>query len=215
MQKMKKQLEQTVPVIVLLLTSGTSTPHYCYHVSLSTSGNCRMCIIEVENSIKPIISCTTPQKTVTDITHIFVNSPLTLKARENTIEFLLVNHPLDCPVCEQGGACDLQDQAIIHGVPKRRFHQYKRTVKNKNAGTSIKTLMTRCIHCTRCVRFSIEILGIGGLGIIGRGNSNEIGAYLNAAFSSELSANVVDLCPVGQINSVSHTIKDNGKQIKV
>jgi NADH-quinone oxidoreductase subunit G len=115
------------------------------------------------------------------------------------VEFLLVNHPLDCPVCDQGGDCDLQDQAMAYGIAKRRFHQFKRTVKNKNVGPMIKTLMTRCIHCTRCVRFSAEIAGVGELGMIGRGNPNEIGTYLNLIMSSELSANIIDLCPVGII----------------
>lgn len=180
---------------------GINIPHYCYHKSLSISGNCRMCLIELANSPKPIVSCSMSAKSSLMNNKIFTNSPLVKKARENVLEFLLLNHPLDCPICDQGGECDLQDQSFFFGLSKKRFYNYKRIVTDKNIGPIVKTVMTRCIHCTRCVRFASEIAGIDDLGMFGRGINSEIGTYVTKTFQSELSGNVIDLCPVGALTS--------------
>jgi NADH-quinone oxidoreductase chain G len=180
---------------------GLNIPHYCYHKSLSISGNCRMCLIELANSPKPIVSCSMSAKSSLMNNKIFTNSPLVKKARENVLEFLLLNHPLDCPICDQGGECDLQDQSFFFGLSKKRFYNYKRIVTDKNIGPVVKTVMTRCIHCTRCVRFASEIAGIDDLGMFGRGINSEIGTYINKTFQSELSGNIIDLCPVGALTS--------------
>ena len=173
-------------------------PHYCYHPKLSIAGNCRMCLVEVKNSPKPVISCA---MSLLNKMEIFTNSPLVKKSREGVLEFLLLNHPLDCPVCDQGGECDLQDQSFVFGVHKKRFYNFKRIVTDKNIGPIVKTVMTRCIHCTRCVRFSKEIAGVESLGIFGRGVHSEIGTYVNKVFNSELSGNIIDICPVGALTS--------------
>jgi NADH-quinone oxidoreductase chain G len=180
---------------------GINIPHYCYHKSLSISGNCRMCLIELANSPKPIVSCSMNAKSSLMNNKIFTNSPLVKKARENVLEFLLLNHPLDCPICDQGGECDLQDQSFFFGLSKKRFYNFKRIVTDKNIGPIVKTVMTRCIHCTRCVRFASEIAGIDDLGMFGRGLTSEIGTYVNKTFQSELSGNIIDLCPVGALTS--------------
>ena len=180
---------------------GINIPHYCYHKSLSISGNCRMCLIELANSPKPIVSCSMSAKSSLMNNRIFTNSPLVKKARENVLEFLLLNHPLDCPICDQGGECDLQDQSFFFGLSKKRFYNFKRIVTDKNIGPIVKTVMTRCIHCTRCVRFASEIAGIDDLGMFGRGLTSEIGTYITKTFQSELSGNIIDLCPVGALTS--------------
>lgn len=180
---------------------GINIPHYCYHKSLSISGNCRMCLIELANSPKPIVSCSMSAKSSLMNNKIFTNSPLVKKARENVLEFLLLNHPLDCPICDQGGECDLQDQSFFFGLSKKRFYNFKRIVTDKNIGPIVKTVMTRCIHCTRCVRFASEIAGIDDLGMFGRGLNSEIGTYVTKTFQSELAGNIIDLCPVGALTS--------------
>ena len=177
---------------------GINIPHYCYHPDLSIAGNCRMCLVEVKNSPKPVISCA---MSLLNKMEIYTNSPLVKKSREGVLEFLLLNHPLDCPVCDQGGECDLQDQSFFFGINKKRFYNFKRIVTNKNIGPIVKTVMTRCIHCTRCVRFSKEIAGIESLGIFGRGIGSEIGTYISKVFNSELSGNIIDICPVGALTS--------------
>lgn len=190
---------------------GINIPHFCYHKKLSIAGNCRMCLVELKNSPKPLISCA---MTVVNKMEIFTNSPLVKKARENVIEFLLLNHPLDCPVCDQGGECDLQDQAFAFGSYKKRFYNYKRVVTNKNFGILIKTVMTRCIHCTRCVRFSNEIAGTSELGVFSRGIHSEIGTYKQKMFNSELSGNVIDICPVGALTSKQYPFVHRSWELK-
>ena len=193
----KKKINNKISLIAYLIANGVTIPHYCYHNDLSISGNCRVCLVELKNSMKPIVSCATSANSVLNNNKIYHDSALIKKARENILEFLLLNHPLDCPICDQGGDCDLQDQSLFFGVTKRRFYSFKRIVNDKNLGAIIKTIMTRCIHCTRCVRFATEIAGVNDLGIFGRGNNSEIGTYINKTFLSELSGNVIELCPVG------------------
>ena len=193
--------KHNAPLIEYCETLGINIPHYCYHKNLSISGNCRMCLIELKGSPKPIVSCAMSAKSCLNNGEIYTNSPLVKKARENILEFLLLNHPLDCPICDQGGECDLQDQSFFFGLAKKRFYSFKRVVSNKNIGPIVKTVMTRCIHCTRCVRFAGEIAGVEDLGVFGRGMQSEIGTYVNKVFQSELSGNVIDLCPVGALTS--------------
>lgn len=195
----KTKINNKVSLIAYLIANGISIPHYCYHNDLSIAGNCRVCLVELKNSMKPIVSCATNAKTVLYNNSIYYDSALIKKARENILEFLLLNHPLDCPICDQGGDCDLQDQSLFFGFTKRRFYKFKRIVSDKDLGPIVKTVMTRCIHCTRCVRFAAEIAGIRDLGVFGRGNDSEIGTYINKVMSSELSGNVIDLCPVGNL----------------
>jgi NADH dehydrogenase (ubiquinone) Fe-S protein 1 len=160
-----------------------------------------MCLVELKNSPKPVVSCAMNAKSCLANGAVYTNSSLVKKARENVLEFLLLNHPLDCPICDQGGECDLQDQSLFFGLTKKRFYSFKRVVLNKNIGPVVKTVMTRCIHCTRCVRFAAEIAGIEDLGMFGRGLQSEIGTYIEKIFQSELSGNVIDLCPVGALTS--------------
>lgn len=178
--------------------AGVEIPRFCYHERLSVAGNCRMCLVEMEKSPKPIASCAMP---VGDGMVIKTNTPAVKKARNGVMEFLLINHPLDCPICDQGGECDLQDQAMAYGFDRSRFRENKRAVKDKDFGPLVKTVMTRCIHCTRCVRFATEVAGVEELGATGRGEHVEIGTYVERALSSELSANIIDLCPVGALTS--------------
>lgn len=152
--------------------------------------------------MKPIVSCAANAQTAVQSNKIYYDSPLVKKSRENILEFLLLNHPLDCPICDQGGDCDLQDQSLFFGFTKRRFHKFKRIVNDKELGPVIKTVMTRCIHCTRCVRFATEIAGVEELGLLGRGGSSEIGTYINKVLTSELSGNMIDLCPVGALQEL-------------
>ena len=188
-------------LIAYLISTGISIPHYCYHNALSIAGNCRICLIEIEKTPKPVVSCATNANLINQTKNkIYYDSPLVKKARENILEFLLLNHPLDCPICDQGGDCDLQDQSLFFGFTKRRFYNYKRIVPDKELGLIVKTVMTRCIHCTRCVRFINEITGTQELGIFGRGNSSQIGTYSNKILLTELAGNIIDLCPVGYLN---------------
>jgi NADH-quinone oxidoreductase chain G len=191
---------------------GITIPRFCYHETLSVAGNCRMCLVEVENNPKPISSCTRP---VENNMAIYVDTPLVKKARENVIETLLLNHPLDCPICDQGGECDLQDQTKMFGNDSSRFFFNKRGVEDKNCGPLIKTIMTRCIHCTRCVRFGTEIAGVDYLGTLNRGTSTEIGSYTTKTFASEISGNVIDLCPVGALTSKPYTFKARPWELKI
>lgn len=175
---------------------GIKIPRFCYHETLSIAGNCRMCLVEILTSLKPVVACATE---IMPNMNISTNSPQVLKARENILEMLLLNHPLDCPICDQAGECDLQDQAIFYGSHFGRNFINRRGVEKKNCGPFIKTIMTRCIHCTRCVRFGEEVCGIKFFGTLNRGKSSEIGNYLIKLSLSELSANVIDLCPVGAL----------------
>ena len=177
---------------------GVEIPRFCYHERLSIAGNCRMCLVEVEKSPKPVASCAMP---VNEGMVIKTDTPMVHKARKGVMEMLLINHPLDCPICDQGGECDLQDQALGYGFDKSRYEENKRAVKDKHFGPLIETHMTRCIHCTRCVRFSTEVAGVPDIGAIGRGEHMEITTYLDAAVGSEMSGNVIDLCPVGALVS--------------
>ena len=161
-----------------------------------------MCLVEIERTPKPVASCAMP---VMKDMKVYTNSPLVKKAREAVLEFLLLNHPLDCPICDQGGECDLQDQTMLYASDRSRFYEFKRGVEDKNLGPFIKTIMTRCIHCTRCVRFSDEIAGVGDMGTTNRGRDTEIGTYIGKAFESEVSGNVIDLCPVGALTGKSYT----------
>ena len=179
--------------------AGKEIPRFCYHERLSVAGNCRMCLVEVApGPPKPAASCALP---IGDGMEIKTNSEMVKKAREGVMEFLLINHPLDCPICDQGGECDLQDQSMAYGVGESRFRENKRAVPDKYIGPLVKTQMTRCIQCTRCVRFITEVAGVEELGATGRGENMEITTYVEKALSSELSANIVDLCPVGALTS--------------
>ena len=173
-----------------------------------------MCLIELKNSPKPIVSCAMNAKSCLANGAIYTNSPLVRKARENVLEFLLLNHPLDCPICDQGGECDLQDQSLFFGLTKKRFYSFKRVVLNKNIGPVVKTVMTRCIHCTRCVRFAAEIAGVEDIGMFGRGLHSEIGTYIEKIFQSELSGNVIDLCPVGALTSKPYPFVNRSWELK-
>jgi NADH-quinone oxidoreductase subunit G len=179
-------------------TAGAEIPRFCYHERLSVAGNCRMCLVEVERAPKPVASCAMP---VAPDMVVHTGSDVVKDAREGVMEFLLINHPLDCPICDQGGECDLQDQALGYGHDASRFADNKRAVEEKFMGPLVKTEMTRCIHCTRCVRFSTEVAGVPEIGAIGRGEDMEITTYLEASLDSELSGNVIDLCPVGALTS--------------
>eukprot|EP00064_Thunnus_orientalis_P008173 superscaffoldBa00000955_g8196 len=181
-----------------VLQVGVQIPRFCYHERLSVAGNCRMCLVEIEKAPKPVAACAMP---VMKGWNILTNSEKTRKAREGVMEFLLANHPLDCPICDQGGECDLQDQSMQFGSDRSRFTEGKRAVEDKNIGPLIKTIMTRCIQCTRCVRFASEIAGVEDLGTTGRGNNLQIGTYVEKMFMSELSGNVIDVCPVGALTS--------------
>ena len=191
---------------------GITIPRFCYHETLSVAGNCRMCLVEIEKTPKPVSSCTLP---VAKGIQIFTDTPLVKKARENVIETLLLNHPLDCPICDQGGECDLQDQTKVWGSDHSRFFFNKRGVEDKNCGPLIKTIMTRCIHCTRCVRFGSEIAGVDYLGTLNRGTSTEIGSYVSKMFNSEISGNVIDLCPVGALTSKNYAFKARPWELRV
>ncbi|KAK9082588.1 hypothetical protein Scep_029059 [Stephania cephalantha] len=191
--------------------AGVDIPRFCYHSRLSIAGNCRMCLVEVEKSPKPVASCAMPalpgMKIKTD-------TPVAKKAREGVMEFLLMNHPLDCPICDQGGECDLQDQSMAFGSDRGRFTDVKRSVVDKNLGPLVKTVMTRCIQCTRCVRFATEVAGVQDLGMLGRGSGEEIGTYVEKLMTSELSGNVIDICPVGALTSKPFAFKARNWELK-
>ncbi len=177
---------------------GIEIPRFCYHDKLSVPANCRMCLVEVEKSPKPMASCALP---CGDGMKVYTQSEKARQARKNVMEMLLINHPLDCPICDQGGECDLQDQAVAYGYDRSRYEEDKRAVTNKDLGPLVKTVMTRCIQCTRCVRFGEEIAGVTELGVIGRGEHLEIGTYVAQMVTSELSGNIIDICPVGALTS--------------
>jgi NADH-quinone oxidoreductase subunit G len=187
--------------------AGAEVPRFCFHERLSIAGNCRMCLVEVKGGPpKPAASCAMGVRDMRpgpngELPEVFTTTPMVKKAREGVMEFLLINHPLDCPICDQGGECDLQDQAMAFGMDNSRFYENKRAVEDKYIGPLVKTVMNRCIHCTRCVRFTTEVAGIAELGLIGRGEDAEITTYLEQAMTSELQGNVVDLCPVGALTS--------------
>ena len=196
-------VEIEVPVGITVLQAcelaGVEIPRFCYHERLSVAGNCRMCLVEVApGPPKPAASCALP---VGEGMTVKTNSPMVKKAREGVMEFLLINHPLDCPICDQGGECDLQDQAMAYGAGNSRYDENKRAVPDKDLGPLVKTQMTRCIHCTRCIRFATEVAGVEELGATGRGETMEVGTYVEKALTSELSANIIDLCPVGALTS--------------
>ena len=192
------QVEPGTTVFQACQRIGIEIPHFCYHERLSIAGNCRMCLVEMEKSPKPIASCAMP---AADGMVINTNAESVKLAREGVMEFLLINHPLDCPICDQGGECDLQDQAMGYGRDESRYHENKRAVAEKNFGPLIKTCMTRCIHCTRCVRFMEEIAGAPQLGGLWRGEDMEITATIESGLKSEMSGNIIDLCPVGALTS--------------
>ena len=205
------EFEKGMTVLQACELADVEIPRFCYHEKLSIAGNCRMCLVELEKSPKPIASCAMP---AAEGMSIKTNTTFVEKARKGVMEFLLANHPLDCPVCDQGGECDLQDQSMYYGVDKSRFAENKRQVKEKYMGPLIKTQMTRCIHCTRCVRFSTEVAGVPELGAIGRGENMEITTYLEKAMESELSANVIDLCPVGALTSKPYAFEARPWELK-
>ena len=205
------EVEEGLTVLQACEKAGVEIPRFCYHEKLSIAGNCRMCLVEMEKSPKPVASCAMP---AAEGMNIKTNTPFVEKARKGVMEFLLANHPLDCPVCDQGGECDLQDQSMFYGVDKSRFNENKRQVPEKNMGPLIKTQMTRCIHCTRCVRFATEIAGVPELGAIGRGEDMQITTYLEKSMQSELSANVVDLCPVGALTSKPYVFEARPWELK-
>ncbi len=205
------EVDEGLTVLQACEKAGVEIPRFCYHEKLSIAGNCRMCLVEMEKSPKPIASCAMP---AAEGMNIKTNTALVEKARKGVMEFLLANHPLDCPVCDQGGECDLQDQSMYYGVDKSRFKENKRAVPEKNMGPLIKTQMTRCIHCTRCVRFATEVAGVPELGAIGRGEDMQITTYLEQSMQSELSANVVDLCPVGALTSKPYVFEARPWELK-
>ncbi len=208
--------EVEVPAHFTLLQAceeaGAEIPRFCFHERLSIAGNCRMCLVELKGAPKPVASCAWGVRDCRpgpngEPPEVSTRSQLTRKAREGVMEFLLINHPLDCPICDQGGECDLQDQAMAYGVDSSRFHENKRAVEDKYIGPLVQTFMNRCIHCTRCIRFSTEVAGVSELGATGRGEDMEITTYLERAMTSELQANVVDLCPVGALTSKPYSFK--------
>jgi len=205
------EIDEGLTVLQACEQAGVEIPRFCYHEKLSIAGNCRMCLVEMEKSPKPIASCAMP---ATDGMVIKTNTEKVEKARQGVMEFLLANHPLDCPVCDQGGECDLQDQSMFYGIDKSRFKENKRYVPEKYMGPLIKTQMTRCIHCTRCIRFSTEVAGVPELGAIGRGEDMQITTYLEKSMESELSANVIDLCPVGALTSKPYLFEARPWELK-
>ncbi len=207
----KEKVSDNVTILQGCKEAGIQIPRFCYHEQLSIAGNCRMCLVEVDKAVKPIASCALK---VSEGMHIFTNTSLVTKAREGVMEFLLANHPLDCPICDQGGECDLQDQALIFGKDRGRFYEVKRSVGDKDCGPLIKTVMTRCIHCTRCVRFITELGGEPELGTTGRGSFTEIGNYVSKNILSEVSGNLIDLCPVGALTSKPYAFTARSWELK-
>ena len=209
--------EVTVPqgsaLIQACEAAGSNVPRFCYHDRLAIAGNCRMCLVEVERSPKPVASCAMPAMPGQKV---FTNTPAVHEAREGVMEFLLSNHPLDCPICDQGGECDLQDQSMRYGSDRGRFHEIagKRAVENKDLGPLVKTSMNRCIQCTRCVRFANDVAGVEELGTTGRGNDLQIGMYVEKTMNSELSGNIVDLCPVGALTSKPYAFQARPWELK-
>ncbi len=198
-------------IIQAIESVGIKIPRFCFHEKLSIAGNCRMCLVEIEKIGKPVASCTL---NVIENMQIYTNTILVKKAREAVLELLLINHPLDCPICDQGGECDLQDQTLLFGNDKSRFYEIKRAVSDKNVSPIIKTIMTRCIHCTRCIRFLSDISGNLNFGVTGRGNFMEIGTYKNSLINSEISGNIIDLCPVGALTGKSYSFISRSWELK-
>lgn len=198
------EVENGLTVMQACEQAGKEIPKFCYNERLSIAGNCRMCLVEVEKTPKLQASCAYP---VSDGMVIHTDSPSVKRAREGVLEFLLINHPLDCPICDQGGECDLQDQAYFYGKGSNRFSENKRSVEDKDFGPLIKTHMNRCIHCTRCIRFSSQIAGVPELGATGRGEDMEVGTYIARTITSELSGNMIDLCPVGALTSKPYSYR--------
>src|SRR6056300_318724 len=205
------EVENGTTVLQACEIAGKEIPRFCYHEKLSIAGNCRMCLVEMEKSPKPVASCAMP---VAEGQVIYTNTEMVKKAREGVMEFLLINHPLDCPICDQGGECDLQDQSMKFGGGNSRYELNKRSVKEKYMGPLIKTQMNRCIHCTRCIRFSEELAGVPDLGAINRGENMEITTFLEKTINSELSANVIDLCPVGALTSRPYAFEARPWELK-
>ncbi len=205
------EVEDGLTVLQACEQAGAEIPRFCYHEKLSIAGNCRMCLVEIEKSPKPVASCAMP---VADGMNIKTNTEFVEKARKGVMEFLLANHPLDCPVCDQGGECDLQDQSMFYGIDKSRYKENKRFVPEKYMGPLIKTQMTRCIHCTRCIRFATEVAGVSEIGAIGRGEDTQITTYLEKSMESELSGNVIDLCPVGALTSKPYVFEARPWELK-
>ena len=205
------EVEEGLTVLQACEQAGVEIPRFCYHEKLSIAGNCRMCLVEIEKSPKPIASCAMP---ISEGMNIKTNTEKVEKARKGVMEFLLANHPLDCPVCDQGGECDLQDQSMFYGIDKSRYKENKREVSEKYMGPLIKTQMTRCIHCTRCIRFATEVAGVPEIGAIGRGEDMQITTYLEKSMESELSANVIDLCPVGALTSKPYVFEARPWELK-
>tara|TARA_Y100000590_G_scaffold470659_1_gene667515 strand:+ start:7546 stop:9597 length:2052 start_codon:yes stop_codon:yes gene_type:complete len=200
------EFDERLTLIQALEIADIEVPRFCYHEKLSIAGNCRMCLVEVKGAPKPVASCHFSLSDLRpgpngELPEVLTKTEGVHNARKGAMEFLLVNHPLDCPICDQGGECDLQDQALHYGINKSRYKENKRAVENKNIGPLVKTVMTRCIHCTRCVRFTSEVAGTEELGAINRGENMEITTYLEKGMSSELQGNVIDLCPVGALTS--------------
>jgi NADH-quinone oxidoreductase subunit G len=214
------EADDSITLLQACEQAGAEIPRFCYHERLSVAGNCRMCLVEWVGAPKPQASCALQVKDIfpnKDGTPAKINtkSAYARKAREGVMEFLLINHPLDCPICDQGGECDLQDQAMGYGrAAFHRFNENKRAVEDKYMGPLIKTIMTRCIQCTRCVRFATEVAGVPDLGATGRGEDMEITTYLEKAFASELSGNVVDLCPVGALTSKPYAFNARPWELK-
>lgn len=192
------QVKKGSTVMSACTAAAKEIPHFCFHERLSIAGNCRMCLVEIEGMPKPVASCHWP---VAEGMKIKTDSKMTIEARKGTMELLLINHPLDCPICDQGGECELQDQAVAFGSDRSHYHEFKRAVDDKEIGSKIKTVMTRCIHCTRCVRFATEIAGVEEFGATGRGENMQVGTYVEQALQSELAGNMIDLCPVGALTS--------------
>jgi NADH-quinone oxidoreductase subunit G len=206
------EFEKGMTALQVAELAGEEIPRFCYHERLKIAGNCRMCLVEVQpGPPKPAASCAMPAN---EGMKIFTNTPMVKKAREGVMEFLLMNHPLDCPICDQAGECDLQDQAMAYGKGESRFKEHKRAVKDKYMGPIVKTQMTRCIHCTRCVRFMEEVAGVPELGATGRGEHMEVGTYIEKGLSSELSGNIIDLCPVGALTSKPYAFKARPWELK-
>jgi len=198
------ELPAKVSLIEACRIAGVVVPRFCYHEMLSVVGNCRMCLVEVNGMEKPVASCATEAKGKMSI---FVESAFAKKSRENVLETILINHPLDCPICDQAGECDLQDQAKHFGMTKSRYFYVKKVTTDKICNSIVKTVMTRCITCTRCVRYASEVAGVDYFGTLGRGRETEIGSFVSKIFESEISGNVVDLCPVGALNNKPYSFK--------
>ncbi|MDX1949473.1 MAG: NADH-quinone oxidoreductase subunit NuoG [Rickettsiales bacterium] len=206
------EIESGMTVLQACEKAGEEIPRFCYHERLKIAGNCRMCLVEVQpGPPKPAASCAMP---ASEGMKIFTNTPMVKKAREGVMEFLLANHPLDCPICDQAGECDLQDQSMAYGKAESRYEEEKRAVKDKYMGPIVKTHMTRCIHCTRCIRFMTDVAGVPELGATGRGEHMEVGTYIEKGLSSELSGNIIDLCPVGALTSKPYAYKARPWELK-